>query len=351
MGKSRDWTKSLLEMLYVEFNDDLIPRDLGGDASILKSGSRFHKALIELMPAEDFLKMWTEEEVTHMIPRIQILAFWLVYHQFAHTSAKTYVAQLRSKEPLAVVLLDTKVVVPESVVSEILLSIFIDSESEFKNKEIYTSHENVVIPFASPFGASVLHCGAPDCGVSFLPEEVSLKRIADGEVEWSARLSDQVRRKRRDHLVDVFGILGEINKGKEKERNETGLPGVTKIPERPSEIHTCMRIGMAKTWAKLTREERKYLAGVLAISWSGDGDEGNEGVIGEFVMKARKQICGIGRGNVFSATMERDIRAMLPSLLEVLRLDIIMEGKEGVDGDVSAFEYDFGGNRVEGKIR
>ncbi|KAF7935372.1 uncharacterized protein EAE97_008279 [Botrytis byssoidea] len=328
MGKSRNWTKPLLEILYVEFNDDLIPKDLGGNASILRSVPTFWNTLMEFMPAEDFLK---------------------VFYQFAHTSAKTYFAQLRSKEPLAVVLLDTKAEVPENTVIEILLSIFIESKPGFKNKDAYTSHENVVVPLENPFGASVLHCGAPDCGISFLPEEVSLKQIADGEIEWTPRLLDQVRKKRRDHLIDIFGILGKSEI--EKEISETGLPGVTKVPSRPNEVHTCMHIGIAKTWATLTRKERRNLAGAIQSSWIGDCDEEDEKVIEEFVIKARKCICGVGRGNFYSATLERDIRAVLPSFLEVLKVGLAMEKKEGTCEDVSLYEFDFGENRVAVKIR
>lgn len=348
MDKSRDWTRPLLEILYVEFNDDLIPKDLGGNASILSSVPKFWNTLMEFMPAEDFLKGWTEEESRNMMSRIKILAFWLVFYQFAHTSAKTYFAQLRSKEPLAVVLLDTKAEVPENTVSDILLSMFIESRPEFKNKDAYTSHNNVVVPFENPFGASVLHCGAPDCGISFLPEGVSLKQIADGEIEWTPRLLDQVRKKRRDHLIDIFGILGKHEI--EKEISETGLPGVTKVPSRPSEVHTCMHIGIVKTWATLTRKEKRNLAGAIQSSWMGDCDEEDEKGIEEFVVKARKCICGVGRGNVYSATLERDIRAVLPSFLEVLKVGLVMEKREGICEDVSLYEFDFGKNRVAGKI-
>ncbi|APA15404.1 hypothetical protein sscle_14g101740 [Sclerotinia sclerotiorum 1980 UF-70] len=347
MGKSRDWTKPVLELLYVEFNDDLIPKDPVGDTSILNSVPRFRNTLMEFMPGDDFLDNWTEEEVTKMMPRIQILAFWLVYYQFAHTSAKTYFAQLQSKEPLALVLLDTKAAVPENALSEILLGIFIESNPKFKNKDIYTSHEDAVIPFASPFGASVLKCGAPGCGVSFLPEEITLKQIADGEVEWVPRLLDQVRKKRRDHLVDAFAVLG--GDAKETERNETGLPGVTKSPARPNEAHVCMHIGIARTWAKLTRKEKRYLAGAIKSSRTGSSDEEDKEVIREFVVKARKCICGIGRGNVYSATMESNITAVLPSFLDVLAMGLEMGGKEG--GDVSLYEFDFGANKVERKIK
>ncbi|CAD6441216.1 d162c718-89af-4bc1-b4f7-555ae5742841 [Sclerotinia trifoliorum] len=318
-----------------------------GNASILNSVPRFWNKLMEFMPGDDFLENWTEEEVTNMMPRIQILAFWMVYYQFSHTSAKTYFAQLRSKEPLALVLLDAKAAIPENAVREILLGIFIESTPKFKNKDLYASHENVVIPFANPFGASILKCGAPECGVSFLPEEVTLKQIVDGEVEWVPRLLDQVRKKRRDHLLDVFAVLG--GDSKEEERSETGLPGVTKSPARPSEVHTCMHIGIAKTWVKLTRKEKRYLAGAIKSSGAGSCDEEDEEVIREFVVKARKYVCGIGRGNVYCATMERDITAILPSFLDVLATGLEMGGKEG--GDVSFYEFDFGVNKVESKIK
>lgn len=348
MGKPRDWTKPLLEILYVEFNDDLIPKDMGGDASILRSVSTFWSILMKFMPAEDFLNGWTEEESRRMMSRIQILAFWLVFYQFAHTSAKTYFAQLRSKEPLAVVLLDIKGEVPENAVIEILLSIFIESKPDFKNKDAYASHKGAVVPFENPFGASVLHCGAPNCGISFLPDDVSLDQIASRKIEWTPRLLDQIRKKRRDHLIDIFGIIGkpEIN----EEASETGLPGVTKTPSRPSEVHTCMHIGIVKTWAALTRKEKRDLTDALQSSWAGDCDKEDERVIEEFVIKARKCICGVGRGNVYSATMERDIRAVLPSFLEVLKVGLALGKYEGMCEDVSLYEFDFGKNRVAEKI-
>ncbi|TEY37766.1 hypothetical protein BOTCAL_0510g00020 [Botryotinia calthae] len=348
MGKPRDWTRPLLEILYVEFNDDLIPKDLGGDASILRSVPAFWSTLTKFMPAEDFLNDWTEEESRKMMSRIQILTFWLVFYQFAHTSAKTYFAQLRSKEPLAVILLDTKGEVPGNAVIEILLGIFIESKPDFKNKDAYASHKGAVVPFENPFGASVLHCGASNCGISFLPDEVSLEQVTNGEIEWTPRLLDQIRKKRRDHLIDIFGILGkpEIN----RESSETGLPGVTKTPSRPSEVHTCMHIGIVKTWAALTRKEKWDLAGALQSSWAADCDKEDEKVIEEFVIRARKCICGVGRGNVYSATMERDIMAVLPSFLEVLKLGLALGKSEGMCEDVSLYEFDFGKNRIAEKI-
>lgn len=105
------------------------------------------------------------------------------------------------------------------------------------------------------------------------------------------RLLDQARQKRTDHLIDVFGVSNQD--GKKTARNEMGLPGVTKV---------------------------------------------------------RVQICEIGRGNIYSAMMERDIRAVLPSLIEVLRVGLKMEGKEGLGGDVSLYEYDLGSRRrLDGK--
>lgn len=59
--------------------------------------------LMKIMPIESFPDDWSEEGMAHMMPQSQAIAFWLVYYQLAHTTPKTYFAQLRSKELLAVV--------------------------------------------------------------------------------------------------------------------------------------------------------------------------------------------------------------------------------------------------------
>ena len=54
------------------------------------------------------------------------------------------------------------------------------------------------------------------------------------------------------------------------------------------------------------------------------------------------------RGNIYSSTMEMEVRGILPSLIEALR---VASGKLGLeDRSGVAYVYDWEGNRVERKL-
>lgn len=328
----RSWTKDLLALVYAEFNGVLVPRYIGQDATILKSVDYFWELLGQFLDAEpELLAGWSAEDRLNFMPRIQILAFWLVYFQTAHTSAKTYFLQLKEKEPLSLSVLGPRATLTSKVVDDILLSPFLN-EAVFINKLVAEEHTNVVIPFENPFGASVLHCGSEDCKVSFVPEEIAL------ESEWTPQVLDRLRQGRAKHMIDVYGIANRF------EQAQTGLPEPVSQPKSPSSIHTTLHISIARVWARLPIERRRGIAkDIMEKHVEGD-------IVTRFVRAVRKEVCeDQARGNIFDAALDRDISNLLPSFMNALREASIFEGGDG--RDIALYEHDFAKNKMEWKAK
>ncbi|KAI9650035.1 hypothetical protein NHQ30_000048 [Ciborinia camelliae] len=343
-GSPRNWMRFVLQLIYVEFNSDLIPK-YRGTASIVNTPSSFWRRLVLCTPAtQNIVANANQEEVAHIMPRIQTLAFWLVHHQFVYISTKKYFLQIRSKEPYAVRLLDLKAAVPEGWVRHLLSSIFIDLGTVVKDRKMYISHR--FIPFASPYGPSVIGCGAPDCNVSFLPEEITLKMIADGHVESTKQLLDEVRSRRSNHLIAVFGVQREWQ---ETERIQTGLPGARKSSERPNECHTCLHAGIVKTWAKLPLNGRRALAALVVKRKRGQSIENN---FHAFITETREYIARNGRGNVFFASIEYYIQWALGSFLKMLKLALVVQNRSTTTEDEwLMFAHNDEGLTLESRMR
>jgi hypothetical protein len=189
-------------------------------------------------------------------------------------------------------------------------------------------HMPDIIPFANPFGASVLHCGHPGCHVSFLPDNVP--------DDWTPQKIVKVRQARSKHLIEVYGIATRF------ERNETGLPEPTTVPQPPSSMHCTLHISFARAWAELTIERRR----VIADGWRESGTE--TAAIQEHIDVVRKKICDCGRGNVFSDKLEEDIKGLFPSFFDVLREALVLDGKDG--NDVVMYEHKFEENQMAKKV-
>jgi hypothetical protein len=325
----RSWTKDLLVLIYAEFNADLVPRYIDS-ATILKLVETFWNNLAQFM-GTDLLAGWSTEEQKSLMPRIQVLAFWLVYFQTAHTSAKTYFMQLKEKESLSVSVLDPTAHLPSAVVGDILLSPFLN-EAEFVNKQAAEAHRTL-IPFENPFGASVLHCGSGGCGVSFLSPEIETA----GSNEWTPQLLDRLRQGRAKHMIDAYGIANRFEKA------QTGLPEPTSMPTQPSSVHYSHHICTARVWARLSIEERRAIAKNV-------GEKKLEGdAVVKFVQAVRSEVCSQHRGNIFDHEMDEDILATLPSFMKALENALVFEGQFGED--IALYEHDFTKNKMEWKAK
>ncbi|QDS77172.1 hypothetical protein FKW77_001837 [Venturia effusa] len=320
----RAWTHTFLEMIYAEFNSGLVPRDLGSERTILSSVETFWAKLQKVLTADPtLLEGWQEADKASLMFRLQTVLFWLIYFQRTHTLAKTWFANIKTSEPLAAAVLEPTAELSASVVKEILLSPFVEND-KFINKRLYILHQPDVIPFANPFGCSVLKCGHPGCNASFMPAEMVDKT---SDAIWTSKALDQVRQARAKHLIQVFGIATRF------ETNQTGLPEPTTLPVSPSSLHTPLHISFARAWSELSVQDRR-----AAIN----------GSVEHHVAAVIKKICESGRGNVFDDQLEVQIKELYPSFFEVLREALLMQGKDG--RDVTIYEHAFEQNQLALKI-
>lgn len=315
------WKQKYLALLYCEFNGPLVPADLG-QASILTETETFEQHVsvcLQQSCADTGSRSGVDVVVMH---KIQVLLFWLLYTQRGHCTAQTFFTRISHDEPLAAAVLDPKLTVPISEHHNILLSIFAQHGATPINPSLANSH-NDLIPFANPFGASVLRCGFAGCNQSFCDvNNLHQERFTPDKVA-------AIRKARTKHLVDVFGIRGRF------ERSDTGLPERAAAGCPPSSIHTNLHITIVREWAEQTENTRR------AIVRGGDAQV-------EFVKSVRMRLCREGRGDIFSAATCRDTEALLPSFFEALAAALRGQGKSGED--VAVYRHDFEGNRLEHKI-
>jgi hypothetical protein len=245
--KGDTWTQDLFALLYAEFNADLVPRDFGGEKTLLTSVDIFWTLLTRFLPADAAItSAYSSGHKQSVMHRLQIIVFWLL-KQRSHTSAKTWFTNLRADEPLAATALNPKAELPWSVVSEILLSLF-RNHNDYINKEIAHAHVDGIMKFATPFGASVLRCGASRCAQSFVPEKMD-----KGNIKWDPATLDQLRQARAKHLIDAYGV------SKAFVSNQTGLPESTTVPVAPSSAHVTLHISIARTWSPLSVKGRRAI--------------------------------------------------------------------------------------------
>jgi hypothetical protein len=319
MQGARDtkWKQKYCELIYRDCNGFMVPVDQGAD-SLVTDAETFKKRLsacLDQTPSLDASEI--------IMRKVQLILFWFLFNRSSHCTAQTLFKRLAEMYPLAPSVLNPKLVVPEPECTAILLSIFATQSAPLINPTLASLHEGL-IPFANPFGASVLHCGATGCSEVFCdltkPEDVTSKSV------------NAIRDARRKHLVEVFGIRGRF------EDSQTGLPESSPplITLPPTSVHTNLHISIARHWAEQTQDQKKSIL-----------DDGGEREV--FVRGVREELCRDGRGDVFQKGLDGHTRASLSSFFKVLRkaLDMLGKGGEGVE----AFEHGFEENTLEGKVR
>ncbi|KAL8634665.1 MAG: hypothetical protein Q9226_009456 [Calogaya cf. arnoldii] len=208
-------------------------------------------------------------------------------------------------------------------------------------------------PFATRFGASLLACGFPGCNTKFyFPDDI------DKGVEAAA---EGIRTRRAKHFADVFGIPGMF-------QSQTGLPDPTLAPKAPSSYHNTLHISIARVWSRLSLEKKQailraaqeaeknvgaveeFIVDKRAIIYRCTEEaEKNVGVIEEFVVDVRIELCaGSHRGNIYSATIDEEVRALLPSFWQALRVASKKAGLEDRSG--AAFVLNWMDNKVDRKM-
>lgn len=313
-GSDEQWKQKYLEVIYQDFNGPLVPTDRGA-TSVVTNVEIFTERITSCIGRVSI------DDGEAVMRKIQLILFWLLFHQKGHCTAQTFFSRLRESEPLATAVLDPRLIVPESEAKITLLSIFAVQGAQLIDADAAKQHSGLV-PFANPFGASVLHCGAEGCGAVF-----STLKSAD---EVSDKSVYTVRNSRTKHLINVFGIVSRF------EKSLTGLPERADAGRPPTSIHSNMHISIVREWASLSLEMRRTVV----------SDETSRE---DFVKSVRRRMCAEGRGNIFQHDLDSKTRILLPSFFEAMRKAIVMEGKVGED--VAMYEHNFDANSLELKVR
>ncbi|OAL45320.1 hypothetical protein IQ07DRAFT_549054 [Pyrenochaeta sp. DS3sAY3a] len=327
-ASTESFKQQFLNLIYADFNGPLVPKNQGPKTIVTDPetfASRL-EACIGSTQLPSHHAMDTETWATFQ-RKIQLLAFWLLFTHQGHCTAQTFFTRLRTSEPLGLCVLSPTLPLPTSSHTDILLSIFATHNSVPISPSIAAAHLNAMVPFANPFGASVLRCGVPSCAHAF----TSLSSSAD----ISLQALEALRAARSKHLIDVYGLAGRF------EKSETGLPERLDSRNPPSSLHINVHVGIAKTWASLAKAERRRILNEEEASCA------------EFVDKVLAWLCGAqGRGNVHNEVLGRYIGELLASFFEVLGEAVRREGAEkGEEVGVEDYEHNFKMNTVEWKAR
>ncbi|KAF3003555.1 hypothetical protein E8E13_006137 [Curvularia kusanoi] len=309
------WKQKYLELIYRDFNGPLVPTDQG-EASILSDVDIFQQRLSACLTTSEHNSCGKD-----VMRKIQVLVFWLLFTQRSHCTAQTFFTRISRDEHLAPAVLNPDLTVPASEYQNILLSIFAHHEAVPINPVLMATHK-ALIPFANPFGASVTHCGAPNCSHTFINAK------ATDPTTVTPQMVELIRRERTKHLIDVFGIQGRF------ERSDTGLPERPVAGQPPTSIHSNMHISIVREWIERSQDARRAIvAGDACV---------------EFVRDVRKRLCAEGRGDIFNAHIEQDVAAALPSFFDVLTAALRAEGRS--DEDVALYEHNMEDNKLQKKI-
>ena len=309
-GKNSDrtWTYPFLELVYREFNAPCVPRDMKA-ASILGVDGFWAKLEVTLDPyfhgIKSFLDTFTVASRREVYNRIQVVIFWALYHQNGHTTAQTFFRTIGLNKKLAPAVLNPMTTLPDEEAEKMLRSIFVDAR---RNPIAHQSNEPP--PFVTPFGASVLICGKKGCGVKFYDPEHS-----------KSLEPEAIHNRRAEHLKETYGL------GSRFAHSLHGLPENTITPKPPTSTHYNLHASISRVWSTLP----------LAANWNRDplvlknttfsklGKEpiwnGDEEAVTAFVTAVRMKICQEdGRGNIYQAGIEGEIRFLIPSFFEALRV-------------------------------
>ena len=262
-----------------------------------------------------------------VISRLQLVTFWVLYTQKGHTTPKTFFANIASREPLAPAVLDLAAPhLPQNEVKKVLLSIFCDEARLKKSLTAQTRdiHLGKAMPaFATPFGASVLSCGFPGCSTKFYSADDLKKGV---EVAGNG-----IRTRRAKHFADVFGIPGEF-------QSQTGLPDPTMAPKAPSSYHNTLHMSTARAWSRLPLPKKKAILSAIPSA-----------ALDSFIVDVSIQLCATShRGNIYSSTIDEEVRTLLPSFFEALRIASERDGLEDRSG--AAYVHDWTKNKIVEKM-
>lgn len=368
----KGWRFPCLGLIYRDFNAPCIPRDMGCAESIINAAEFWPKLLDIIRSRQDvncFL-LNCSDGFFDMIRPLQLAIFWAVFTQHEQYDLDAFFYMIAYTEPTSWMVLckptDLRRNVPENQVLDTLTSIFRSKSSGPDPSEVESSapilsdlvssksgsgstessstksaespepssakpyssasgsscqqdvHSNEqILPFVSPFGSSVLHCGYQGCNVWFCnpnPIRESNNSIPD---------VDTVRRLRGQHLKDIFAQEGY--------NSTTGLPEPTTAPHPPTSSHCNLHRSMVRVWSRMDRSiVRKHSTRSLIrplpavrsdIPCRRAVYDDHEPAVDAFISAVMKEICITnGRGDIYQKDLRKKVKDLLPSFLEALRV-------------------------------
>ncbi|KAL9023943.1 MAG: hypothetical protein Q9196_006868 [Gyalolechia fulgens] len=328
----RQWIYPFMQLIYRGFNTTNVPRDLG-DASVLNSGQfwpKLENILATRQDGKEFLAGISPSRRPEVCRRVQAVIFWAIFTQKEHITAKGFFHKLLLREASASALLNSASELPdEDTLQDILKSILLE-----KGKPTDPMHDGVP-PFVTPFGPSIISCGIQTCGKLFYDPS-----------EPATLDPDAVRKRRAEHLNSAF---------QKDAANETGLPEPVIAPERPKSTHYTLHMSIVKVWSTLPRScQAKNSNGPIQAGYvpelsKEDIMNGREHSMSDFVSRAREHICAKShRGNIYYHGFEAEIRKLLPSFFDALR---VASEKDGLaDKSGLSYVHDWTKNTLADKI-
>ena len=223
---------------------------------------------------------------------------------------------------------------------EVLTSIFWVPTAQLRDQVHGTDR---IVPFVSPYGPSILHCGFAGCNTKFYDETSSL--VPD---------PDSVRQLRARHLKEVFGNA-------DFQASTNGLPEPTNAPKPPVSGHCNLHVGIARVWSRMERKKAALATQLIMqepnrpsngpqsqLPAKEDVYNGEKGAIDHFISAVRMQVCSHSRRGDIYQTLEGQIRDLLPSFYEALR--VASQTLRSTDETGLDYAHDWTLNRVAAKI-
>lgn len=143
-----------------------------------------------------------------------------------------------------------------------------------------------------------------------------------------------IRCRRAKHFSDVYGVGPKFD-------SQTGLPDPTTTPKAPTSYHNTLHVSTARVWSTLANDRKQAVFNGLS--------EREDPAVAAFIKDVRLEICARNhRGNIYSASIEDEVREILPSLMDALRFASEKLGLADKTG--LSYEYDWTKNTIVGKM-
>ncbi|KAJ6632445.1 hypothetical protein B0H10DRAFT_1938063 [Mycena sp. CBHHK59/15] len=287
--------RRILKIVFSEFNAEGVPRDVKNNALAINSPDVVIERLtswLGLPASTTLIQQIGSAGAVKYAPALQYLAFRLFFED-NHQTPKGYLQRAAESD----VHMHTATTKPQDLTAAVVGPLF---TSMWEGLAAEASHNDVteeaIPPFVSPYGPSVLHCGARGCGVRF---------DTDGTD------ADAVRKARAVHLAQAYAIKGRVLK------NVSGMPENTGRLAAPTSTHINLHSSVAKSWRSLDKDARHAV--LREVAPPGSRVDVSKPRVAAFVVAVMDYVClTSGRGNIYSTNLRKEVEWVLASFFTAL---------------------------------